>query len=57
MTLAGMPMGGHMGAERVTVQNLVIARVDPERNLVYVHGGVPGPTGAVVTVRRAVKNG
>jgi large subunit ribosomal protein L3 len=57
MTLAGMPMGGHMGAERVTVQNLVVARVDAERNLVYVHGGVPGPTGSVVTVRKAVKTG
>jgi large subunit ribosomal protein L3 len=56
MTLAGMPMSGHMGSARVTVQNLVIARVDAERNLVFVHGGVPGPTGAIVTVRKAVKN-
>ena len=55
MTLAGMPMGGHMGSVRVTVQNLVVAKVDTERNLVYVHGGVPGPNGAIVTVRQAVK--
>lgn len=56
MTLAGMPMGGHMGDARVSVQNLVVAKVDPERNLLYVRGGVPGPVGAVVTVRIAVKN-
>src|SRR5262249_15688009 len=49
MTLAGMPMGGHMGAARVTVQNLVVAKIDAERNLLFVQGGVPGPTGAVVT--------
>ncbi|MEQ1502401.1 MAG: 50S ribosomal protein L3 [Myxococcota bacterium] len=55
MTLAGMPMSGHMGAERVTVQNLVVAKVDAERNLVFVHGGVPGPVGSVVTVRKSVK--
>ncbi|MEQ1567956.1 MAG: 50S ribosomal protein L3 [Myxococcota bacterium] len=57
MTLAGMPMGGHMGSERVTVQNLEVAKIDTERNLVYVRGGVPGPTGAMVTVRKAVKHG
>lgn len=57
MTLAGMHMPGHMGSARVTVQNLLVAKVDAERNLVYVRGGVPGPVGAVVTVRRAVKNG
>lgn len=56
MTLAGMPMGGHMGASRVTVQNLVIAKVDAERNLLYINGGVPGPNGSIVTVRVAVKN-
>jgi large subunit ribosomal protein L3 len=56
MTLAGMPMGGHMGAERVTVQNLVVARVDAERNLIFVQGGVPGANGSTVTIRVAVKN-
>ncbi len=55
MTLAGMPMPGHMGDARTTVQNLVVAKVDAERNLVYVRGGVPGPTGAIVTVRKAAK--
>ena len=55
MTVAGMPMGGHMGSARVTVQNLVVARVDAERNLVFVHGGVPGANGCIVTVRKAVR--
>ena len=36
-------MAGHMGNERVTVQNLKVLRVDPERNLLLVEGSVPGP--------------
>ena len=55
MTLAGYPMPGQMGNARVTVQNLLVAKVDAERNLVYVRGGVPGPVGSIVTVRKAVK--
>ncbi len=55
MTLAGMPMSGRMGNARVTVQNLVVAKIDAERNLVYVRGGVPGPNGGIVTLRKAVK--
>jgi large subunit ribosomal protein L3 len=55
MTLKGKKMPGHMGAERVTVQNLKVARVDAERNLVFVKGGVPGPNGGLVVVRNAVK--
>ena len=57
MTLKGKKMPGHMGAARVTVQNLVVERVDVERNLVMVRGGVPGPNGGFVIVRTAVKNG
>src|SRR5690606_25082447 len=41
--LKGMRMAGHMGHERVTVQNLRVVRVDPERNLLLVEGSVPGP--------------
>ncbi|MEZ4234852.1 MAG: 50S ribosomal protein L3 [Myxococcota bacterium] len=55
MTLSGMPMSGQMGNARVTVQNLTVAKIDTERNLLYVQGGVPGPNGGVVTVRKAVK--
>ncbi len=55
MVFKGKKMGGHMGSVRVTVQNLKVAKVDAERNLVFVHGGVPGPNGGLVTVRKAVK--
>ena len=41
----GMRMAGHMGDERVTVQNLRVVRVDPERNLLLVEGCGPGPRG------------
>ncbi len=53
--LKGKKMPGHMGSEQVTVQNLRVAKVDTERNLVFVQGGVPGPTGAMVVIRKAVK--
>ena len=44
----GMRMAGHMGNERVTVQNLKVLRVDPERNLLLVKGSVPGPNKGLV---------
>lgn len=55
MTLAGKKMPGQMGNERTTVQRIEVVRVDEERNLVFVRGGVPGPNGAFVTLRHAVK--
>lgn len=48
-------MTGHLGAERVTVQNLEIVRVDAERNLILVKGAIPGAPGGDVIVRPAVK--
>ena len=48
----GTRMAGQMGDERVTVQNLQIVRVDPERNLVAVRGAVPGPRGGLVVIRK-----
>lgn len=48
-------MAGHYGVERVTVQNLEIVKVDSERNILLVKGCIPGPKGAVVTIREAVK--
>jgi len=51
----GLKMAGHMGHERVTVQNLKILRVDPERNLLLVEGSVPGPNKGTVLISRAVK--
>ncbi|MCC6176751.1 MAG: 50S ribosomal protein L3 [Chloroflexi bacterium] len=50
--LKGLKMAGHMGDERVTVQNLEVLRVDAERNLVALRGAVPGPNGALVMIRK-----
>jgi len=51
----GKKMSGHMGAERVTTQNLSVVRVDAERNILLIKGAVPGATGGDVIVRPAVK--
>ena len=51
----GLRMAGHMGHERVTVQNLRVIRVDPERNLLLIEGSVPGPNKGLLIIRRAVK--
>lgn len=50
--LKGLRMAGHMGAERVTVKNLRVVRVDLERNLVALRGAVPGPNGGMVLIRK-----
>jgi len=54
--LKGMRMAGHMGDERVTVQNLKVLRVDAERNLLLIEGSVPGHNEALILIRRAVKS-
>ena len=55
---AGKRMPGHMGAKRVTVSNLRIAKIMPEKNLVLIHGAIPSHNGAVVEIhKRAVKAG
>ncbi len=51
----GKKMSGHLGSERVTVQNLVVAKVDAENNLIAVKGAVPGPNGGTVLIRNSVK--
>jgi large subunit ribosomal protein L3 len=47
---------GHMGTERVTVQNLDVVKVDAELNLIAVRGAVPGARGSIVYVKNTVKN-
>jgi large subunit ribosomal protein L3 len=49
-------MPGHMGDERVTVQNLRVEMVDTERNLLAVQGSVPGARGGLVEIKRARKS-
>ncbi len=51
----GKKMAGHLGSERVTVQNLEVAKVDEPRGLILVKGAVPGAKGSYVLVRDAVK--
>ncbi len=51
----GKKMAGHLGAERVTVQNLRVVKVDAENNLIAIKGAVPGPNGGTVTIRSSVK--
>ena len=51
----GVKMAGQMGSVRTTVQGLKVLRIDAERNLLLVNGGVPGPKGAVVLIRGSVK--
>jgi large subunit ribosomal protein L3 len=50
----GMRMGGHMGADRVTVRNLKVLKVDADNNLLLVEGSVPGGPNAIVVIRKAV---
>lgn len=54
-TFPGKKMAGHLGAERVTQQNLKIVETDADQGLIYVHGAVPGHEGAYVLVKDAVK--
>ena len=48
-------MAGQYGHENVTVQNLEVVRVDAERNLILVKGGVPGPKGGLLILKDSVK--
>ncbi len=51
----GKRMAGHLGNERVSIQNLRVVEVRPEENLLLVKGAIPGANGGLVLVRRAVK--
>ena len=53
--MKGKKMAGHLGNERVTVQNLEIVKIDAENNIIAVKGAIPGPKGAVVVVFDSVK--
>ncbi len=51
----GHKAAGHLGAETVTVQNLTVAKIDAENNLIAIKGAVPGPNGGIVVIRDSVK--
>ena len=50
-------MAGHMGCDRVTIQNLEIVRIDTENNIILVKGSVPGSKKALVMLKETVKSG
>ncbi|MBQ7129128.1 MAG: 50S ribosomal protein L3, partial [Clostridia bacterium] len=51
----GKKMAGHLGTERVTVQNLSVVKVDAENNIIAIKGAIPGPKGGIVTIADSVK--
>ena len=51
----GKKMSGHLEAERFTVQNLAVVKVDVENNLIAIKGGVPGAKGGIVFIRDSIK--
>ena len=51
----GKKMAGRYGGNRVTVQNLQVLKVDPERNLLLIKGAVPGPPNGLLVIKKAVK--
>jgi large subunit ribosomal protein L3 len=51
----GKKMAGHLGAERVTVQNLAIVKIDAENNLIAVKGAIPGAKGGIIVLTDSVK--
>jgi large subunit ribosomal protein L3 len=52
-TFPGTRMGGHMGARRVTMKNLVVVRIDDSRNLLVLKGAIPGANGGYLSIRKA----
>lgn len=53
--LKGRPLPGRMGGEKVTIQNLEVVQVDPDRNLLLVKGSLPGIRGALLRIKNSVK--
>jgi len=51
----GKKLPGHMGVDKITVQNLDVVRVDSEKNLLLVKGAVPGPKGGLLYIKETVK--
>jgi large subunit ribosomal protein L3 len=51
----GKRLPGHMGSEKVTVQNLTVVRADAEKNLLLIKGAIPGSNGSMVFIKETVK--
>ena len=48
----GRRMAGHMGVQKITIKNLKVAKVDPENNLLYLNGAIPGSRGSLLTISK-----
>lgn len=53
--LRGKKMAGRMGNKQATVKNLIVYKIDPEKNILYVSGAVPGVKRSVLTLRKNIK--
>lgn len=53
--MKGKGLPSHMGCVQITVQNLEVARIDADKNLILVKGAVPGPKGTIITIKDSVK--
>ena len=53
--MKGKKLPGHLGAEKVTIQNLTVVKIDAENNLIAIKGAVPGPKGGIVTICDSIK--
>ena len=53
--MKGKRLAGHLGVEKVTVQNLAIVKIDAEKNILAIRGAVPGPKGGLVVIKNSVK--
>ena len=53
--MKGKKLAGHLGVEKVTIQNLEVVLVDAEKNVIAIKGAIPGPKGGMVIVKDSVK--
>jgi len=53
--MKGKKLAGHLGVEKVTVQNLSVVKIDAENNILAIRGAVPGPKGGLVVIKNSVK--
>lgn len=54
--IKGTRMAGHMGVARTTIKNLKVVQVNAEENLILIKGAVPGPNGAIVLIKKKIKD-
>ena len=53
--MKGKRLAGHLGVEKVTIQNLSVVKIDAEKNILAIRGAIPGPKGGLVIIKNSVK--